>query len=79
MRYHVATRSRDGEIAFVHTSIREYVYQRLSSERRRELHMRAASWYRGKTDPVEARHHEGLARPGRPRPAARGRGTGSPR
>jgi ATP/maltotriose-dependent transcriptional regulator MalT len=51
MRVYLATRSRDGESAFVHASVRDYVYARLASERRAHLHERAAEWYEkvGKT------------------------------
>lgn len=57
VRFHVALRGRGGDVAFVHTSIREYVYQRLSMERRRELHSRAADWYSTLNDEAEALHH----------------------
>src|SRR5207248_4802553 len=42
---HLATRSRSGDVAFFHASVREYFYSRLDESRRRELHDRAARWY----------------------------------
>lgn len=54
---HVATRSRNGDVAFFHTSIREYFYQRLTPESRPRLHLRAADWYARHGSPDEARHH----------------------
>lgn len=60
---HVATRSRAGDVAFFHTSIREYFYQRLASPRRAELHRRAADWYLRHGNPSEARYHERMAAP----------------
>lgn len=46
VRAYIASRSRAGDVAFFHNSVREYVYDRLPRERRRELHERASSWYR---------------------------------
>ncbi|MDQ1712076.1 MAG: hypothetical protein QOE45_1526 [Frankiaceae bacterium] len=57
VRYHVALRSRSGDVAFVHTSIREYVYQRLSAQRRAALHAAAADWYAALGERGEADHH----------------------
>jgi ATP/maltotriose-dependent transcriptional regulator MalT len=45
-------------VAFVHTSIRDYVYERLPAERRSALHLRAADWYRAHDASSEAEHHE---------------------
>jgi ATP/maltotriose-dependent transcriptional regulator MalT len=62
VRYHVALRSRGGDVAFVHTSIRDYVYQRLSPDRRRQLHARAVEWYESRGATTEAAYHEARAR-----------------
>lgn len=57
VRNHIATRSRDG-VAFVHESIRDYVYSRLPEERRCEFHSRAANWYAENGDLAEAAYHQ---------------------
>lgn len=44
IRAYIATRGRDGDVAFFHNSVRDYVYDRLSLEERRTLHERAAIW-----------------------------------
>lgn len=62
VRYHVALRSRAGDVAFVHTSIRDYVYQRLSPDRRRALHLKAVDWYRNHQDQAEVAYHGHRAR-----------------
>ena len=48
---------------FDHTTIRDYIYERLTATRRRELHARAASWYDASGNGPEARYHEQLAGP----------------
>ena len=58
VRAYVATRSRSGDVAFFHHSVRGYVYDRLPLDRSRELHERAASWYKRNDAPDEAKHHE---------------------
>lgn len=62
VRAYVATRSRNGDVAFFHTTVRDYVYARLGAERRAVLHERAALWYRRQEDPEEAKHHQKAAR-----------------
>jgi ATP/maltotriose-dependent transcriptional regulator MalT len=61
VRSYVATRSLDGEGAFFHASVREYVYARLEPERRTDLHARAAAWYERSHDEREALHHRRAA------------------
>jgi ATP/maltotriose-dependent transcriptional regulator MalT len=62
VRYNVALRSRSGDVAFVHTSVRDYVYERLSAERLVELHQRIAAWYKAQGNLSEAAHHSGQAK-----------------
>lgn len=62
VRAYVATRSRAGDVAFFHNSVRDYVYDRLPLARRRELHERAAAWYRRNDATDESEYHEGAAR-----------------
>lgn len=57
VRAYVATRSLDGEGAFFHASVKEYVYERLDPVRRAALHRRAAEWYDGQGNEREAEHH----------------------
>jgi ATP/maltotriose-dependent transcriptional regulator MalT len=57
VRAHAATRSRDGSCAFFHTTVREYVYDRLSAEQRAELHPRAAAWFQQAGQLDEAGYH----------------------
>lgn len=75
VRGHVATRSRGGDTAFFHASVREYVYDRLSPEQRATLHARAAAWFDAHRQPDEAEHHDALAAAARaelaPEPARR--------
>jgi hypothetical protein len=56
VRSRIATRSRIG-VAFVHESIRDYVYARLTDERRAEFHRRAAKWYADNGDAAESAFH----------------------
>lgn len=58
VRVHIAARSRQSEVAFIHTSVRDYVYARLPHERRTLLHERAAQWFRVHGEPDEAAYHE---------------------
>lgn len=64
VRNHIASRGRDEDVAFVHNSIRDYIYHRLPATRRRALHTRAADWYRGLDDDRECVYHEEKAREG---------------
>jgi ATP/maltotriose-dependent transcriptional regulator MalT len=57
VRVYVATRSLDGEGAFFHASVRDYVYERLDPPRRTLLHTRAALWYERVGDEREADYH----------------------
>lgn len=61
VRAYIATRNREGDSAFFHGTVRNYVYQRLEPDRRAELHLRAASWYRKLGDNKEASYHRGMA------------------
>lgn len=58
VRGYVATRSLDGQSAFFHTSVRDYVYDRLTPERRGQLHERAALWFKRAGNRQEAKYHE---------------------
>jgi ATP/maltotriose-dependent transcriptional regulator MalT len=64
VRAYVATRSLDGEGAFFHASVRDYVYERLDADRRTHLHGRAALWYERSGDDREADYHRRRAYPG---------------
>ena len=57
VRAYVATRSRDGQSAFFHNSVRDYVYERLRPDQRRELHARAALWFSRQKNRDEADYH----------------------
>ncbi|MDQ1713339.1 MAG: hypothetical protein QOE45_2789 [Frankiaceae bacterium] len=57
VRAHAATRSLQGEGAFFHASVRDYVYDHLAPERRRELHGRAARWFESVGRQDEAAYH----------------------
>jgi ATP/maltotriose-dependent transcriptional regulator MalT len=61
VRAHAATRSRDGSCAFFHTTVREYVYARLSDEQRAELHPRAGAWFEQAGQKDEAAYHRAQA------------------
>lgn len=61
VRAHVGSRSRDGNVAFFHGSVREYFYSRLSDERRVALHGRLADWYGRQGDADEAAYHAARA------------------
>lgn len=65
VRAYVATRSLDGEGAFFHASVRDYVYERLDPERRTLLHARASLWYERAADEREADYHRRRAQPPR--------------
>lgn len=60
VRRHLASRGRLGDVAFFHASVREHFYARLTPQRRRELHERAALWYESDGALSEARYHRGL-------------------
>jgi ATP/maltotriose-dependent transcriptional regulator MalT len=57
IRHYLATRARDGEVAFFHDTVREFVQSRLSPEQRSSFHRRAALWFERTGDPDEAAHH----------------------
>jgi ATP/maltotriose-dependent transcriptional regulator MalT len=57
VRAYVATRSLDGQSAFFHGSVREYVYARLEPSLKAELHERAAAWYKREKEIKEAEYH----------------------
>jgi ATP/maltotriose-dependent transcriptional regulator MalT len=57
VRLHIATRSREGDASFFHTSVRDYVYSHLRQARRSELHARAARWFSKRGDDDEHRFH----------------------
>lgn len=61
VRTYLATRSRRGDVAFFHRSVRDYVYARIEPRHRSELHRRAALWYERNDDVDEAEHHEQCA------------------
>lgn len=58
VRAYVATRSRGGDVAFFHTSVRDYLYNRIDVVRRAEFHQRAAHWYRRNDNRKEAAYHQ---------------------
>lgn len=62
VRYYLATRSHDGQIAFFHASVRDYVHARLAPTDQAEFHRRAAIWYARNSDPDEAEHHRRQAK-----------------
>lgn len=64
VRVYIATRGRDGNCSFFHTSVRDFVYARLAPARRGQLHERAARWYGDQGRPDQARHHARLGGPG---------------
>ena len=57
LRSYVATRSARGDNAFIHSMVRNYVYDRLDVDRRRTLHLRAAAWFHRLGDDEETSHH----------------------
>jgi ATP/maltotriose-dependent transcriptional regulator MalT len=59
---HLATRSRAGDVAFFHASVREYFYSRLDEPLRMQLHNRAAEWYDHHELTDEAAYHRRAAR-----------------
>lgn len=62
VRRHLASRGRQGDVAFFHGSVREYFYARLSAADRVRLHKRAAQWYAANGSLAEQRYHLGLAK-----------------
>lgn len=66
VRYYVAVRSRSGEVAFLHGSVKNYVHSRLSATEHKALHQRAADWYERAGNPSEAAYHRDHARAARP-------------
>lgn len=86
VRFHVATRGRDGDVAFFHASVRDYIYARLDDARRQELHRRAADFYERVGNIDEATYHEQMAEPhgsqgspGPPGPPGKRRAAGGKR
>jgi ATP/maltotriose-dependent transcriptional regulator MalT len=57
VRYHVATRGRGGDVAFFHTSVRDFFYQHLDPQRAHRLHARAAEWFTKRGNDAEAAYH----------------------
>ncbi len=57
VRRHLASRSREGDVAFFHGSVREYFYSRLEPPHRTAMHERAAGWYAGQGNSPEAAYH----------------------
>jgi hypothetical protein len=68
VRAHVGARSRDGNVAFFHGSVREYFYSRLTPQRRAELHGRVAEWYDRTEQREEAAFHRAQAEQDPPAP-----------
>lgn len=64
VRYHVATRGRGGDVAFFHTSVRDFFYQHLDPEHARRLHERAAEWFTKRGNDAEATYHRRRASAG---------------
>lgn len=62
VRAYVATRGRNGDVAFFHNSVRDFVYARLDAESRHVVHGRAAEWYRRNGATKESAWHERQAR-----------------
>ncbi len=61
VRSYVATRSKEGLSAFLHTSVRDYLYDRLDGDVRRSLHLRAAAWFHMMGEATETRYHRDRA------------------
>jgi hypothetical protein len=57
IRAYIATRNRDGDSAFFHNSVRDFVYERLDMESRCRLHGRAAEWFEKEDHAREAAWH----------------------
>lgn len=57
VRYYLATRAHDGEVAFFHESVREFIEARLTLEQRQNFHQRAAIWYERLQNGEEAAYH----------------------
>lgn len=56
-RLYIATRSKEGDTAFFHTSVRDYIYGGITPLDRSQLHDRAAAWYQRSDRPDEAEYH----------------------
>lgn len=61
VRAYVVSRSRHGDVAFLHGTVREYIRARLSPERAAGLHRRAAAWYVDQSLHDEADFHRAAA------------------
>ena len=57
VRYHVASRGRQGDVAFFHGTVRDYIYAHLDDDTRQALHGRAAEWFDDAGQPDEAAYH----------------------
>jgi ATP/maltotriose-dependent transcriptional regulator MalT len=57
VRSYAATRNREGDSAFFHASVKDFVYSRIDRGRKIELHTRAAEWFEQEGDGKEARYH----------------------
>jgi ATP/maltotriose-dependent transcriptional regulator MalT len=62
VRYYLATRAADGEVAFFHESVRDYIQARLRPSDKAVFHQRASAWYERQGDPDEAGHHRQCAK-----------------
>jgi len=61
VRCHIATRGRGGDVAFFHTSVREYFYVHLEATTAAKMHQRAAAWFESVGDPDESHYHRDRA------------------
>ncbi len=57
VRCYAATRNRDGDSAFFHQSVRDYVYDRIETVTKATYHTRAAEWFTKNGSRDEARYH----------------------
>lgn len=61
VRAYIATRRARGDNAFIHSMVRNYVYDRLEVDRRQTLHLRAAAWYHRLGEEEETAYHRSSA------------------
>lgn len=57
VRCYAATRNREGDSAFFHNSVKEFVYSRIDPRSRAEMHTRAAEWFERQANEREAAYH----------------------
>lgn len=57
VRCYAATRNREGDSAFFHASVKDFVYSRIEPERKAEFHNRAAEWFEKEGFDKEATYH----------------------